>query len=375
VEEWSKGWPSGGARPLHCTCPMASEERQEEKETKLVTSGETQWVAPGETQWRRRRPRQSDTESDTRSVVSSQWQPDTADIEMINSTSLVEALPVNRMRLEGMGRGRRTKRMKVDLTTLSMGPPDGGSSSSTAGMFSEFNLLAPADEHTGNALLCFLSEETFVGFVELQSGQERHVLKLNGSESLTECDRALCSVQDCCGDKAFLVTAQSTTGRRKRTFLARSAGVGDYVAFEGRGMRFSTDFVPGDEQREQVLSRHFGMLPRSVRRDSVLCLGQMTLHWRGLGAKEAEDEIVAEASLVAAAKDEHEGYNGDKSDAASSGDEHELRNSVRGILPMLSGVAIPKPRGLTLTELVARGGKQIAPDGAGELMDGEDDWL
>ncbi len=60
-------------------------------------------------------------------------------------------------------------------------------------------------------------------------------------------------MQDCCGDKAFLVTAQTCTQvRRKRTFLARSSGVGDYVAFEGRGMRFSTDFVPGDEQREQV---------------------------------------------------------------------------------------------------------------------------
>jgi hypothetical protein len=98
------------------------------------------------------------------------------------------------------------------------------------------------------------------------------VLKLNGSESLTECDRAMCAVQDCCGDKAFLVTAQTAQtaqlapgcaqpGRRKRSFLARSAGVGDYVAFEGRGIRFVTDFVPGEEQRAQVLKRHFSMLP------------------------------------------------------------------------------------------------------------------
>ena len=123
--------------------------------------------------------------------------------------------------------------------------------------------VAAADEHTGNALLCFLSQETFVGFVELQAEGRRHVLKLNGSESLTECDRSLCNVQDCCGDKAFLVSAQSqqsTYGKRKRTFLARSAGVGDYVAFEGRGMRFVTDFVPGDEQRDQV----HAALPRSM---------------------------------------------------------------------------------------------------------------
>ena len=225
-----------------------------------------------ETQWRRRRRRQDDatTDDDTRSVVSSQWQPDAADVEMMTGLSIVEALPVGRIALESSKArgGRRVKRMKVDLASMSMGPPmaigDGpaagrrGSTTANAGdmggMFSDINLLAPADEHTGNALLCFLTQETFVGFVELQAEGRRHVLKLNGSESLTECDRTLCNVQDCCGDKAFLVTAQSqsTHGKRKRTFLARSAGVGDYVAFEGRGMRFVTDFVPGDEQRDQV---------------------------------------------------------------------------------------------------------------------------
>ena len=67
-------------------------------------------------------------------------------------------------------------------------------------MFADIPILAPADEHTGNALLCFLSTDTFVGFVELEHEGQRHVLKLTGSESLTECDRALCAVQDCCGD-------------------------------------------------------------------------------------------------------------------------------------------------------------------------------
>lgn len=38
-------------------------------------------------------------------------------------------------------------------------------------------------------------------------------------------------------------------------------------------------------------------------------------------------------------REEHEGYAGDKSEAGSSGDEHEVRSSMRGILPMLSGVA------------------------------------
>ena len=85
------------------------------------------------------------------------------------------------------------------------------------------------------------------------------VLKLSGSESLTECNRELCGVQDCCGDKAYVVTAQniqssgdSAAAKRKRRFLARSSGVGDYVAFDGRGLSFETDIVPGDEQRDQA---------------------------------------------------------------------------------------------------------------------------
>ena len=45
------------------------------------------------------------------------------------------------------------------------------------GMFTDIQLLAPADEHTGNALLCFLSPDTFVGLVELTHEGERHVLR------------------------------------------------------------------------------------------------------------------------------------------------------------------------------------------------------
>ena len=350
-----------------------------------------------ETQWRRRRRRQDtdgvdDTDDDARSVVSlgSQWQPDAADVEMMHSLTLVEALPVDRLRLGGSRpmSGRRVKRMKVDLADMSMGPLRTSSSSANdGGLFTDMHFIAPADEHTGNALLCFLSADTFVGFVELQANGQRHVLKLNGSESLTECDRALCAVQDCCGDKAFLVTAQSAHGRRKRSFLARSAGVGDYFAFEGRGMRFVTEFVPGDEQREQVLSRHFGMLPRAVRRESVLCLGQMNLHWRGLGAEakdETEASVAAAASLVAA-KEEHEGYAGDKSEAGSSGDEHDasVRSAARGILPMLSSVVIPQPRSFSISELVARGGTPVETGHATSMSGGaaemaraaDEEWL
>ena len=354
------------------------------------------------TQWRRRRRRDTDaadTDDDTRSVVSSQWQPDAADVEMMHSLSLVE---LGRMRLEnhgGRGHGRRAKKLKiVDLGAGGFGgglaggltglPSSGGGASSSdaaasaASMFADIPILAPADEHTGNALLCFVSQDTLVGFVELEHEGRRHVLKLTGSESLTECDKTLCGVQDCCGDKAFLVTAQTcaTAIKRKRTFLARSSGVGDYVSFEGRGMRFTTDHVPGDEQREQVLRRHFGMLPRSARRDSVLCLGQMVLHWRGLGqAGEAEAAShEAAASMVTAAREEHEGYAGDKSDYESSGDEHELRKSMRSILPKLANVAMPTPRAnaFSVEELIARGGTPIedSPVRAENDMQ-SDDWL
>ena len=284
--------------------------------------------------------------------------------------------------------------MKVDLASMSMGPPGDASGSSIEGSLFTPLPEMPSDgsELTGSALLCFLSPDTFVGFVELQSDGTPFVLKLNGSESLTECDKAMCAVQDCCGDKAFMVTAQTAQQasgqRRKRLYLARSDGIGDYVAFQGRGIRFVTDFVPGDEQREQVLKRHFSMLPRAVRHEAVLCLGQMTLHWRGVGGglgaggepSEAGEASDLRGRVVRRATAEHEGYAGDKSEAGSSGDEGELRRSVRGILPMLSGVAIPtpQPNRFTLDELVARGGKLMPPaptPSAGEPQAPDEDWL
>jgi len=185
-----------------------------------------------------------------------------------------------------------------------------------------------------------------------------------------------------------------------------------------------------------VLKRHFSMLPRSVRREAVLCLGQMTLHWRGLGAAgeggTADGGAGSSGSVVAAVgfsatggmgpagssmgappsrhldaaarlpvgegrprghrphgvvqrrREEHEGYAGDKSEAGSSGDEHELRSSMRGILPMLSGVAhgvmsaTPQPNAnaFTLDQLVARGGTPLCPQPtAAEATGADDDWL
>ena len=118
------------------------------------------------------------------------------------------------------------------------------------------------------------------------------------------------------------------------------------------------------------------MLPKSSRRDSVLCLGQMTLHFRHLGAAASELEgaaasDAAAASLVSAAREEHEGYAGDKSGAESSGDEHEVQASMRSILPMLAGVAMPTPTAsaFSFSELLARGGTPNA-----EPLE-DDDWL
>ena len=143
--------------------------------------------------------------------------------------------------------------MKVDLAATT-GDGDGSMFAELA--FAEEPPPTEEEEHAGSALLCFISAESFVGFVELPGS----VLKLSGTETLSECSRELCGAVDCCGDKAYLVSVQLATSlaRKKRTFLARSTGVGDYVAFTGKGMRFDTDSVPGDGQREQVLARHLG---------------------------------------------------------------------------------------------------------------------
>ena len=77
----------------------------------------------------------------------------------------------------------------------------------------------------------------------------------------------------------------------------------------------------------------------------------------------------AQSVATAAAREEHEGYAGDKSGAESSGDEHEA--SVRSILPMLAGVAMPTPRptAFSVSDLIARGGTAST-----EPVE-DDDWL
>ena len=78
----------------------------------------------------------------------------------------------------------------------------------------------------------------------------------------------------------------------------------------------------------------------------------------------------AAASSLVTAREDHEGYAGDKSDYESSGDEKELRASMRSILPKLANVAMPTPRpsAFSVDDLIERGGTPI------EDMP-TDDWL
>ena len=128
---------------------------------------------PDSTQWRRRRrpaeAEPAEESDDNKSAVSGTWQPDQADVEMVSGLAQIEGL--RRMKVDGGRVVRRAKRMKVDLEVSAV-----LADSADLTMFSDLNLV-PAetspDEHTGGALLCFLSQETFVGFVELHRDGER----------------------------------------------------------------------------------------------------------------------------------------------------------------------------------------------------------
>ena len=311
--------------------------------------------------WRRRRPR---AEAANASAADDSSSEAAADADMVDDLLNMSVQHVG-ARAARPGRAiRRAKRMKVDLAATT-GDGDGSMFAELA--FAEEPPPTEEEEHAGSALLCFISAESFVGFVELPGS----VLKLSGTETLSECSRELCGAVDCCGDKAYLVSVQLATSlaRKKRTFLARSTGVGDYVAFTGKGMRFDTDSVPGDGQREQVLARHFGSLPRAVRREAVLCVGRMSLQWRGLAAAQQE-QAQAQAQRERAQSrgpEDQEGYTGDQSsEGGSSADEAGMRS----ILPMLERMPVGGARGLGtgLDELIARGGTPM-PD------DGEEAWL
>ena len=209
----------------------------------------------------------------------------------------------------------------------------------------------------------------------------------------------------------------------------RSVGVGDYVQLAGKGLRFETLRVPGQVQRIQMLARHFGLVPRALREDALLCIGRCTLRrdgllsevgertaertspsaqggrsaacwggggfeapaprpglWGGVaptpfdgtgGARFAGERFAhtlhsASSFNTLSKLEEQEGYAGDKSSGASSADE--LESSVRSILPILAKVAMPTPQNFGFGELVARGGTPIAPQSA-DAADLGQDWL
>jgi len=171
---------------------------------------------------------------------------------------------------------RRAKRMKIiDLEAMARSEFADASSSGSHGLFAE-PVFAPDEPDTrdvhqfdGSALLCFVTAESFVGIVELEGTQAVPLLlKLHGSETLRECNREFCGASECCGEQAFLLTVQGTQSRKKRSFIARNTGVGDYISLQGRGFRFETHLVPGEPQREQAraATRLFpACLPRWLR--------------------------------------------------------------------------------------------------------------
>ncbi|EOD34285.1 hypothetical protein EMIHUDRAFT_449330 [Emiliania huxleyi CCMP1516] len=147
---------------------------------------------------------------------------------------------------------------------------------------------SPLDRHHGAALLCWLSDSTCIGLIELERAPGIGQLRLHAASSKSQCTRELCGANDCCNEEAFVVQVHEPRGGR-RSFIARRAGVGDYVVFAGRHLHFSTALVPGEALREQALSRYFDALPEATRRDAVVCVGRISLTWPSLLAAAAAD--------------------------------------------------------------------------------------
>jgi len=304
---------------------------------------------------------------------------------------------------------RRSKRPK--LVDLEITNAQVNESSEFNSMFAEVMLTTPpADsggdvpEYSGAAILCFLSPDNFLGCLELTTTPTPQQLKVHGVETMAECNREFCGASECCGEKAYLLSVHSEETRQKRSYIARSVGVGDYVALDGsrpsNGFRFETLSVPGERERDRIIARNFDMLPASARGQAIICVGKVTMHWQclgtGLGGPVTLDALPHAAPLMwlsaavggeqagsltraggwvagcGSAREDLEGYHADKSSDASSADE--IESSMRSILPMLAQVTMPTPdaRRFGFDELLARGGRPVSPsrsDAAGE------EWL
>ena len=129
---------------------------------------------------------------------------------------------------------------------------------------------SPLDRHHGAALLCWLSDSTCIGLIELERAPGIGQLRLHAASSKSQCTRELCGANDCCNEEAFVVQVHEPRGGR-RSFIARRAGVGDYVVFAGRHLHFSTALVPGEALREQAGSRAVGPQTLSLPLPPLLC--------------------------------------------------------------------------------------------------------
>ena len=202
-----------------------------------------------------------------------------------------------------------------------------------------FGAIVPAiAPRAGEAWLCFVAENTFVGVCELQLPSGAVTVRFTGEEAADECDREMCGADDCCGDMAFALRAVDSA-RGKRSFVARSTGLGDYAAFEGRGVVFQTERLCTGPERDSEL-RRFDSIPPEVRRDAVVCVGPMTLEWEKL----VECEVATKSEAVADAEDE-----------------------AGRLLAAMEAVVVPTRTSVSLDDLLAAGGTPLA-------VDDDDDW-
>eukprot|EP00908_Phaeocystis_cordata_P004759 Transcript_15157.p1 GENE.Transcript_15157~~Transcript_15157.p1 ORF type:complete len:331 (+),score=102.11 Transcript_15157:93-995(+) len=229
------------------------------------------------------------------------------------------------------------------------------------GMFGALVEMQPDPPHVGTAWLCFLAPNTFVGVAEVAVGGRAAVtVQLTGTEVADECTRELCGADDCCGDTAFgvKVVDPRRSRRPQRSFVARSTGLGDYAAFEGRGFAFQSDRVPTGAERALLLAEHFRAL-REVRGDclddAVLCQGPIEVDWSAdqgpftfaasssspsSSSPSSSPPTAATMGAAAAAT----GASGGGSPARDQTEEGEDEEDA-GLAPRIAAVAVPPRRG------------------------------
>ena len=233
------------------------------------------------------------------------------------------------------------------------------------GMFAE---LVPVNlARVGTARLCFLAQNTFVGVAELELDGGIVTVQLTGTEAAEECDREMCGADDCCGDVAFGVQVVGRPMRGgRRSFVALNKGLGDYAAFEGRGIAFQTEAVPTGTERALLMAEHFSSLPVASVRDAVLCEGRLTLECGEMaGEWEGGEEAAGDAAPTAQAR------SGAESGARAGAGAGAGAGAEAGLAMSIEALAVPSRRSrMSLEELVSRGGTVLA---AGEDLE-DDEW-